>query len=228
MGTRSQLDYSRCFEKNSTAPPLTLKHKKLHGPALDTLSASPTGNAYRMLRRPATLRQALRRLRRHRRLRIRLARAFAVTLSLAIATVQPAASNAAGNWVWPVEPPYRILRPFIAPATQYSAGHRGIDIAASSARVLAPSAGVVHFAGVVVDRPVLSIRHPGGLISSYEPVIALVAEGQSVARGDLIGEVLPGHCSVPCIHFGVRRDGEYVSPLNYLGGIPRSILLPTR
>jgi len=175
-----------------------------------------------MLRTPATPRQAL------RRLRVRLAPAFAVTLSLAVASVQPAASNAAGNWAWPVEPPYRILRPFIAPATQYSAGHRGIDIAASSARVLAPSAGVVHFAGVVVDRPVLSIRHPGGLISSYEPVIALVAEGQSVARGDLIGEVLPGHCSVPCIHFGVRRDGEYVSPLNYLGGIPRSILLPTR
>ena len=86
----------------------------------------------------------------------------------------------------------------------------------------------MHFAGVVVDRPVLSIRHPGGLISSYEPVNALVAAGQSVARGDLIGEAIPGHCSVPCVHFGVRRDGEYISPLNYLGGIPRSILLPTR
>ena len=208
-----------------------LKREKLHGPALDTLSATPTGNAWRMLRTPATRRLALRRRRRPRRLRrlrVRLARAFAVTLSLAVATAAPAASNAAGNWAWPVEPPYRILRPFIAPATQYSAGHRGIDVAASSARVFAPSAGVVHFSGVVVDRPVLSIRHPGGLISSYEPVIALVAEGQSVARGDVIGEAIPGHCSVPCIHFGLRRDGEYISPLNYLGGIPRSILLPTR
>ena len=179
-----------------------------------------------MPRPAASCRQAV--LRRLLRPCCRLARAFAVTLSLAIATVQPAASNAAGNWAWPVEPPYRILRPFIAPATPYSAGHRGIDVAASSARVFAPSAGVVHFTGVVVDRPVLSIRHSGGLLSSYEPVIALVAQGQSVARGDLIGEVIPGHCSVPCIHFGVRRDGAYVSPLNYLGGIPRSILLPTR
>jgi len=200
----------------------------LHGPALQTLSASATGDAWRVLRTPATRRLALRRLRRLWRLPVRLARAVAVTLSLAIATAGPAASNAAGNWAWPVEPPYRILRPFIAPETPYSAGHRGIDVAAQSARVLAPSAGVVHFAGVVVDRPVLSIRHPGGLISSYEPVIALVSEGQSVARGDVIGEAILGHCSVPCIHFGVRRDGKYISPLNYLGGIPRSILLPTR
>jgi len=181
-----------------------------------------------MLGPPATRRRALQPLRRLPRLRVSPVRALAVTLSLAVAIAAPAASNAAGNWTWPVEPPYRILRPFIAPATPYSAGHRGIDVAAPSARVLAPSAGVVHFAGVVVDRPVLSIRHPGGLISSYEPVNALVAAGQSVARGDLIGEAIPGHCSVPCVHFGVRRDGEYISPLNYLGGIPRSILLPTR
>ncbi len=207
---------------------MALSRQKLHGPVLVTVSTTATGHAWRMPRPITTRRQALKRLLRLRRLRIRLARAFAVVLSLAIATAAPAASNAAGNWAWPVEPPYRILRPFIAPATQYSAGHRGIDVAAPSARVLAPSAGVVHFAGVVVDRPVLSIRHSGGLISSYEPVIALVAEGQSVARGDLIGEAITGHCSVLCIHFGLRRDGEYISPLNYLGGIPRSILLPTR
>ncbi|MCY7413121.1 MAG: M23 family metallopeptidase [Salinibacterium sp.] len=166
---------------------------------------------------------------------IALGGVLAMTLCLAAASAQPALSNAqpafssaADSWTWPVEAPYRILRPFIAPSTPYSAGHRGIDVAVPSARVFAPSAGVVHFAGVVVDRPVLSIRHPGGVITSYEPVIAAVVEGQAVARGEVIGEVQPGHCSVLCVHFGVRRDGEYVSPLNYLGGIARSILLPTR
>ncbi|WP_443208538.1 hypothetical protein [Salinibacterium sp. PAMC 21357] len=37
-----------------------------------------------------------------------------------------------------------------------------------------------------------------------------------------------GHCTRPCLHFGVRVEGEYVSPLNYLSGIPRAVLLPTR
>jgi len=196
---------------------LVLSCKKLHGRALVSDSAISTGDAWRMPRPPAT-----------RRVPACVVVVFALLLPVDLASATPATANVAGSWAWPVEPPYRILRPFIAPATQYSAGHRGIDIAASSARVFAPSAGVVHFTGVVVDRPVLSIRHPGGLISSYEPVIAIVVVGQSVARGELIGHGVAGHCSELCIHFGVRRDGEYVSPLNYLGGIPRSILLPTR
>lgn len=86
----------------------------------------------------------------------------------------------------------------------------------------------MHFAGTVVDRPVLSIRHPGGLITSYEPVTSTLARGDAVTRGQVIGEVQEGHCLQPCLHFGVRLDGDYVSPLNYLSGIPRAILLPTR
>lgn len=132
------------------------------------------------------------------------------------------------SWEWPVEPPRAIVRPFVAPATPYSAGHRGIDISVTVDRVRAPADGVVHFSGVVVDRPVLSIRHADGLLSSYEPVESPLTAGDAVARGDEIGTVLPGHCDTICLHFGVRLDGEYVSPLNYVGGLPRSILLPTR
>jgi len=135
---------------------------------------------------------------------------------------------AAGSWAWPVAAPHPIVRPFIAPATRYSAGHRGIDVATDDPRVLAPAAGIVHFSGVVVDRPVLSIRHPGGLLSSFEPVDSPLTAGTPVRRGDVIGTLQPGHCSRLCLHFGVRRDGEYVSPLLFLGGIPRSVLLPTR
>ena len=133
-----------------------------------------------------------------------------------------------GTWRWPVDPPRSIARPFIAPPTPYAAGHRGIDIRAPAGVLYAPAAGVVHFAGVVVDRPVLSIDHGGGVLSSYEPVTTGLVEGDPVARGDVIGTVLPGHCATVCVHLGVRVDGQYVSPLRFLGGIPRAILLPTR
>ena len=132
------------------------------------------------------------------------------------------------SWAWPVAAPHAIVRPYLAPATPYAPGHRGIDVLAPDGIVTAPAAGVVHFAGVVVDRPVLSIRHPGGLISSYEPVTSTLTAGTPVRRGELIGSVVPGHCASDCLHFGVRLDGQYVSPLNYLGGLPYSVLLPTR
>ena len=144
------------------------------------------------------------------------------------------ATAAPPRWSWPTPAPHALSRPFLAPATPYGPGHRGIDITSSGtessgAVIRAPADGVVHFAGVVVDRPVLSIRHPGGLLSSYEPVATTLVEGDPVSRGEVIGTLEDGHCSeVLCLHFGVRLDGEYVNPLLLLGGLPRSMLLPTR
>ena len=157
----------------------------------------------------------------------------AISVVLALALLPLAAASATESstelWEWPVEAPHPIVRPYLAPETPYSSGHRGIDIDAGSlADVLAPVDGVVHFSGVVVDRPVLSILHDGGLISSYEPVSSSLSRGDAVVRGQVVGEVQAGHCSERCLHFGVRLHGEYVSPLNYLGVIPRAILLPTR
>ena len=133
------------------------------------------------------------------------------------------------RWAWPIAAPHPTIRPFEAPPTRYSAGHRGIDVAVGGGRtVLAPVAGTVHFAGTVVDRPVVSIRHDDGLMSSYEPVTTNLHEGDAVRRGDTIGEVVAGHCARVCLHFGVRRYGEYLSPLLYLGGVRIPVLLPTR
>lgn len=166
----------------------------------------------------------------------RSTRLVGLVVLAAVMLVCPAQSamGAARFWQWPTDPPgavahHVVVRPFIAPATAYGAGHRGIDVAAPvGAPVYAPADGTVHFVGVVVDRPVLSIQHPDGLISSFEPVVSSLAVGAVVRRGELVGTLLPGHCAAPCLHFGARLHGQYVSPLNYLDGIPRSVLLPTR
>jgi murein DD-endopeptidase MepM/ murein hydrolase activator NlpD len=131
-------------------------------------------------------------------------------------------------WEWPRGLPLRISASYLAPATPYAAGHRGIDLsAAPGTEVLAPSDGTVSFAGVVVDRPVIAIDHAGDLRSSFEPVEATVAVGDRVIAGQKIGTVTAGgHCDQACFHFGVRLHGQYLSPLMLLGGVPRAVLLP--
>ncbi len=149
-----------------------------------------------------------------------------------LTVLMPSAGSANADpprWAWPIGPPHVIVRPFIAPATAYAAGHRGIDIAATSgAAVFAPDAGVVSFAGTVVDRPVLSISYPGGVVASFEPVTTTLVAGTPVRKGQQVGTLIAGHCVTVCLHFGVRLHGEYVSPLVYVDGIRRSVLLPTR
>jgi murein DD-endopeptidase MepM/ murein hydrolase activator NlpD len=153
---------------------------------------------------------------------------FAASPTATVADVHTA-EGAAQRWQWPLDGSRMLVRPYIAPPTPYASGHRGIDIGATGGNeVLAPDDGVVHFSGVVVDRPVLSIRHAGGLITSFEPVSSDRVAGDPVRRGDVVGVLQPGHCTDPCLHFGVRLNGEYLSPLYFLGGIPHSVLLPTR
>ena len=158
---------------------------------------------------------------------IRIAGAsVAVLLALTAAVADPPPG---ARWLWPVGPPHAIARPFVAPATPYGAGHRGIDIRAPSGSVVrAPADGVVFFTGFVVDRPVLSIAHAGGVLSSFEPVVASVAAGDHVRRGQVIGTLLAGHCSSTCLHLGARVAGQYVNPLLFLGEVPRAVLLPVR
>jgi murein DD-endopeptidase MepM/ murein hydrolase activator NlpD len=136
----------------------------------------------------------------------------------------------AGDWTWPVSPPVRVIAPFLAPPTPYSAGHRGIDIAASAGDgIVAPAPGVVTFAGRVAGRGVVAIDHGDGIVSAIEPVSASVDAGAAVDAGAPVGLVATGgHCDGSCVHFGVRLHGEYVSPLLFLGGVPRAVLLPLR
>ncbi|MFS0852221.1 M23 family metallopeptidase [Microbacterium sp. 179-I 3D4 NHS] len=138
------------------------------------------------------------------------------------------ASERQDGWRWPLDGPRTVVEPFRAPAHAYGAGHRGIDLAASSGRpVRAPAAGVVAFCGVVVDRPVLTIEHAGGLVSTFEPVESPLRAGDPVAAGEEIGTVASGgHATIGHLHLGVRVDGEYINPLLLFGAVERAILLP--
>jgi Peptidase family M23 len=131
-------------------------------------------------------------------------------------------------WKWPVPAPWVVARPFEAPATRYASGHRGIDIAVRQGDpILAPVDGTLHFAGFVVDRAALTLEVPGDILVSFEPATTTLAPGAEVAEGSVIGTVSDGgHCDQACLHMGVRLHDEYVSPMLFLGGIPRSVLLP--
>lgn len=141
----------------------------------------------------------------------------------------PSAATGSG-WSWPVQPLPEVLRGFEPPRQRWSPGHRGIDLAAvPGQQMLAPAAGTVSFAGVVVDRGVLTITHAGGLRSSVEPVTALVARGAEVARGQPVAVLDPlvAHCAPrPCLHWGVRRGDVYLDPLRLVLPPEPSVLLP--
>lgn len=139
-----------------------------------------------------------------------------------------AAGGYSPPWAWPLDPVPVLLRGFDPPAQRWLAGHRGVDLAAAEGtEVLAPADGRVVFARRVVDRPVLTVDHGGGLLTSFEPVDPSVAVGAEVRKGTVVGTVRSGaHCSGRCLHWGVRWGGRYVNPLNYVTDRRPSVLLP--
>ncbi|MGH3932293.1 MAG: M23 family metallopeptidase [Pseudonocardiaceae bacterium] len=138
-------------------------------------------------------------------------------------------SGSAEKFDWPLPGSPAVVRAFQAPAHPYGPGHRGVDLAgASGTPVLAAGAGTVVFAGQVAGRGVVSVDHPGGVRTTYEPVSPTVTAGDLVARGQQIGTLTPGHlaCSaVACLHWGARRGADYLDPLRLLG-LGRVRLLP--
>lgn len=153
---------------------------------------------------------------------------LAATLVLAPAPAAGTASVGSSRWRWPTVPASAVVQPFIAPASPYTAGHRGVDLAAASGQVVfAPTTSVVQFGGTVVDRPVLTLRVGDHVLVSFEPVTAEQPAGTSVIAGQPVGVVAHGgHCDARCLHVGVRVDGDYVSPMVFFAGIPPAVLLP--
>lgn len=126
-------------------------------------------------------------------------------------------AEAAGRYGWPLWPPPAVSRPFRPPSLPYGPGHRGADLIGADGRaVLSAGAGVVVYAAPLAGRGVVSVDHPDGLRTTYEPVRSSVRPGQVVARGQQLGELTAGHpgCPVPaCLHWGLRRERTYLDPL---------------
>ncbi len=123
--------------------------------------------------------------------------------------------------------PGAVMELFDADVSRYSAGHRGVDLAASpGGTVAASAAGTVYFAGTVAGRPSVSVDHGGGVRTTYTPVVAAVAIGAHVRPGELIGSVGADlHCRSACLHWGLTDGVDHFDPLAHLAA-PAIRLLP--
>ena len=138
------------------------------------------------------------------------------------------ASATSGRLGWPLQPRPQVVAEFDAPSPNWLRGHRGVDLAATAGQlVYAAGPGTVVFAGELAGRPLVSIAHPGGLRTSYEPVRSVVRPGQAVQRGTVIGDLKPGHpgCTASaCLHWGAMwgpaARADYVDPLGLLASTP--------
>ncbi|MFI1334384.1 murein hydrolase activator EnvC family protein [Streptomyces sp. NPDC020845] len=139
-----------------------------------------------------------------------------------------AGASARDGRAWPVGPESgagrpTVLRGWEPPPTPWAAGHRGVDLAARTGRpVRAAAAGRVSFTGQVAGRGVLTIELSGTgrppLRTTYEPVRTVVAKGERVRAGQVVGALSAGpfHCPSGCLHWGLRRGDRYLDPLSLL------------
>jgi murein DD-endopeptidase MepM/ murein hydrolase activator NlpD len=121
-----------------------------------------------------------------------------------------------------------VTRAFDAPSPNWNPGHRGVDLTGAPGQpVYAAGAGTVVYAGELAGRPLVSIAHPGGLRTSYEPVHTSVRVGQLVSAGAVLGELVAGHAgcaAAACLHWGAMwgpaSRADYVDPLGLLASTP--------
>jgi len=125
------------------------------------------------------------------------------------------------SYRWPLDGVPDVVRRFDPPPQPWLPGHRGVDLRVSPGAVVrAAGAGVVHFAGAVAGRGVVSVQHANGLRTTYEPVDPQVRAGQQVEAGTPLGALAGGHPGCPaaaCLHWGLRRGDVYLDPLILLG-----------
>jgi murein DD-endopeptidase MepM/ murein hydrolase activator NlpD len=129
---------------------------------------------------------------------------------------------------WPLRPPPAVVRSFDAPSPNWNRGHRGVDLAGRPGQlVYAAGDATVVYAGTLAGRQLVSLAHPGGLHTSYEPVEAGVRVGQRLTAGTAIGELQAGHPGCPvaaCLHWGAMwgpaSGADYVDPLGLLASTP--------
>lgn len=142
----------------------------------------------------------------------------------------PVGTQQQPGWMKPVPGP--TIRLFERPLGPYLSGHRGIDFpAVTDEPILAPANGRVSFVGLVVDRTVVVVDHGDGIKSEVEPICPSVVVGQLVLKGAPLGIFCSPetpyqfHClELPCVHFSIRKNGEYYAPEVLVGGLAPSHL----
>lgn len=139
-------------------------------------------------------------------------------------------AGAEPRWRWPLRPRPRVDAHFEAPRSRWGPGHRGLDlVGAHHAEVTAVADGVVSHRGMVAGRPTVSVTHPDGTRSTYEPVQSSLSPGDRIETGAVLGRLVegPDHCGgSTCLHLGALRGRDYLDPLPFFGD-PTVILLPT-
>ena len=117
------------------------------------------------------------------------------------------------------------------PASEYGAGHRGIDLEMKPGEeIRAPFDGVVSFVGKVVDRKLITLHSLTGYKASFEPICSDWNEGDFVREQEVLGWACPAepnyqeHCA-NCVHFSVRNENGYLNPLLFVGQLWPSVLI---
>lgn len=125
-----------------------------------------------------------------------------------------------------------VVRGFSPGPYPWSSGHRGVDLLGTRGQaVRAPAVGVVAYVGTVAGVGVLSISHPDGTRSTYQPVRSALSRGDAVAAGLVVATLrLRGsHCApAACLHWGAIHHDRYVDPMLRLAGAPRLLPLSGR
>ncbi|MFM1957963.1 MAG: hypothetical protein RI929_326 [Actinomycetota bacterium] len=140
--------------------------------------------------------------------------------------------QSAGDWQQPFSSEItRWESEYLAPESEYGPGHRGVDLVQDlGSPIKAPVSGKIYFAGLVVDRKVVTIRSFSGYLASFEPACTELKVGDVV----LIGDQFAWHCSPQasyeyhcesCVHFSVRSQFGYLSPDFFLSKMLPSVIL---
>lgn len=165
----------------------------------------------------------------------RLSRTVTLLLLLAVLATTPVVAAASTGpdpvGTWPLRPEPEVASAFVAPASPWAAGHRGVDLVGTPGQqVRAALPGTVTFAGSVAGRVVVTVDH-GGTRTTYEPVDRPVAVGTRVAAGTPLGRLAatPSHCAPrACLHWGwiatTAGSETYRDPLRLVGAGPVRLL----
>ncbi len=124
-----------------------------------------------------------------------------------------------GSYSWPLPGQYTISSNY-GDTDGRSSGHNGVDISAPAGTpIVAACSGTVEWANYSSSAGNwVGISHGGGITTVYMHMSAIaVSAGQKISEGQTIGYVgTTGWSTGNHLHFGVRVNGAWANPWNFL------------